>query len=576
MLFLAFLVLGHGAALDPASVPKFAHTLPLVPIATPSSTDHYTLTMTTVDAQMLPPPLPPTPAWAYVSNAQDRVTGAPLGLQPWPEVRVQRGQSVNVTYVHNITTELLVAVDPTLHWANPLGLARPEPPFAASYPQALSPVALVPHLHGAETASASDGYPTAWWTRDGLRGPAYASEGGVSAPDAATYRYPNAQGPLSTWLHDHALGLTRLHVHAGLATPYTILDAAHAVEATLPQGAYDLSLMLADRAFNADGTLAFRADGVVPGVHPLWRSHFAGDVITVNNKVWPELAVHRGAYVLRLVNAANARYFDLSLAVNNVLATRLSLTVLGSDGGYLRSAASRLTLLLAPAERAVVLVDFSGLAAGTPVVLRNTAALPYPGGAAPDAATTGTVMRFVVQAAAGSPAPSLPATLNAALTVFPSLPAPSKRRVLTLYDEPATLAQLLNGQHWMAPVTELAVLGTTEEWTLVNLTPAAHPIHLHLVHFQLVERRSLDAAQYRAAWLLLNGPSPYNSTVNEVDPAPYLVGAPSGPAPEEQGWKDTLNVLPSQAVRLRVRFAPANGAATFPFDATAGPGYVWQ
>ncbi len=112
----------------------------------------------------------------------------------------------------------------------------------------------------------------------------------------------------------------------------------------------------------------------------------------------------------------------------------------------------------------------------------------------------------------------------------------------------------------------------------MNLTPDAHPIHVHLVQFQLVRRRGLDAGSYRTAWLAGNGGAalPYTGAVSALDPTPFLTGAASVASAHEQGWIDTVVVAPAEVLTIRVRFAPVNGAAAFPFDATAGPGFVWQ
>lgn len=189
-------------------------------------------------------------------------------------------------------------------------------------------------------------------------------------------------------------------------------------------------------------------------------------------------------------------------------------------------------------------------------------------------------MQFTVTGVAGLATTPLPAILNPTLAVgFPSLPAPTKTRTLTLVEVMGMggpLEILLNGQKWAAPVSEYPVLGTTEEWVIVNPTADTHPIHLHLVQFQVVSRQKIDAARYDADWMMLNGMLPFYTTPIELPVGPYLLGNPKPAAAHEQGWKDTVRMNPGEVTIIRVRFAPIDGSPDYPFDATKGPGYVWH
>jgi len=135
---------------------------------------------------------------------------------------------------------------------------------------------------------------------------------------------------------------------------------------------------------------------------------------------------------------------------------------------------------------------------------------------------------------------------------------------------------LLDGQTWGAPISETPELGATEEWLLLNPSMDVHPIHIHLVQFQLVQRQALNGAAYMDEWTALNGTPPFNHpTINVPDLIQFLSGSPQSPQPNEECWKDTIIVNSGEAVTIRVRFAPQDGSS-FPFDATAGPGYVWH
>jgi spore coat protein A len=206
-------------------------------------------------------------------------------------------------------------------------------------------------------------------------------------------------------------------------------------------------------------------------------------------------------------------------------------------------------------------------------------------------------MQFTVTGNPGASVPTLPALLNPGLATFPSLPTATKQRILTLTEimgEYGPSEILLNGQKWSAVITEKPVLGTTEEWVIVNPTADTHPIHLHLVQFQLVSRQKIDTAKYYNDWLMLNmgglagggmmggGMSPpfdLNYTPMELPIGPYLKNKPMPAPANEQGWKDTIQMNPGEVTIIRMRFAPiddVNGDGQYPFDATYGPGYVWH
>jgi FtsP/CotA-like multicopper oxidase with cupredoxin domain len=135
---------------------------------------------------------------------------------------------------------------------------------------------------------------------------------------------------------------------------------------------------------------------------------------------------------------------------------------------------------------------------------------------------------------------------------------------------------LLDGQKWDAPISETPTLGSTEDWLIVNPTIDAHPIHIHLLQFQVVQHQMFNITNYMAEWTRLNGDPPLNhSTVNVASLEPYFIGAATGPLPTEQAWKDTVIVNNGEIVTIRLRWTEQNGNP-FPFNATAGPAYVWH
>jgi FtsP/CotA-like multicopper oxidase with cupredoxin domain len=601
------------ALLDPLTIPKWVNQITGPPpvyvpriIKDPLGKGiafQYTVTMDESIQQILPSGYPKTPVWGYGGQAKDAVTGKKLGYvlnSPGPSFEAIRGIPTVVKWVNNIESSYMFAVDPTLHWANPNDMGMPmepvdAPPFPPGYPDAQSNVPLVAHLHGSEVSSLFDGGPNAWFTNAGTQGSGYNSLY-PTASNAAVYYYPNEQPATMLWYHDHGLGVTRLNVMSGLAGFYPLRDPQDLLGYILPSGAYEMPLAIQDRIFQTNGALYFPADQATnPDVHPYWAPEFFGDTIMVNGLVWPNMDVSRTMYRLRLLDGSNARFYTLSFIVNpgTLTETVLPFKQIGVEGGYLKSAVTQTQLTIAPGERADVIVDFSGLAPGTKILLKNTANAPFPDGDPVDPDTVGQIMQFTVT---GKSVPIL-VKLKATLTkqaiapakilnrnlkgTWPTLPAPTKTRILTLWEVMGTggpLEVLVNGQKWSAPVSETPEEGTTEEWVIVNLTGDTHPIHTHLTQFQLVSRQPIDADAYAADWVTLNGGEPpYMSTPAELPIGPYLtLGSATGPAPNEFGWKDTIQMNPGEVTTIRLRFSPIDGSARYPFDPTVGPGYVWH
>jgi len=560
----------------------------------------YVVQMDEKVQQILPPGYPVTPVWGYGGQARDPLTGAPLGYvlnSPGPSFDATRGIPNRVTWRNLINTPSMFPVDPTLHWADPNDVGMPMPPFLPyppGYAEAQSPAPLVPHLHGGENPSAFDGGPEQWFTYDGTHGPAYETLKGAKAkPNEAVYMYPDGQPATTLWYHDHGLGVTRINVMSGLAGFYLLRDPADPAAPVLPNGMYEQPIVIQDRVFNTDGSLWFPNVGVNPDDHPYWQPEFFGNTIMVNGLVWPNMDVTQGWYRFRFLDGSNARFYTLRL-VATALGTNLPFWVIGSDGGYLLSPEMMTDFTFAPGERVDLLVDFSGVPLGSTVRVMNTAKAPFPFGTPPDPRTEGQILQFTVRPTVHGQGgfrantnliASLPTPLNPTLGTgtFPTLPAPpaANVRVHTLWEVMGALGPLmvtLDGQEWSAPMSEFPVQGTTEDWVVFDATGDSHPIHLHLVQFQIVYRQSFNVAKYSADWIAVNGgmmPPFDDPTVNVPDWTIYLQGTPKGPAPNEMGWKDTIQMNPGQVTVIRVRYAGLDGNP-YPFDPTSGPGYVWH
>jgi hypothetical protein len=270
--------------------------------------------------------------------------------------------------------------------------------------------------------------------------------------------------------------------------------------------------------------------------------------------------------------------------------------VIGSDGGYLPAPQTVTDVQIGLTERADILVDFSQFAAGTKVALINLV-----GHAGHPQGSTEIVMQFAVQPGT----PVHPPTLSSSL--FPPKPtltrnAPTRTKVLRAFDDDDPLSPTFNkrsidGLSFATPPTEYALVGSTEEWDLVNAHDPipddsdlnTHQIHIHLLEFQVLNRQPFDNAGYQARWALLNGHDPVTRQI-VVDPTPFFTGPAIPPAPYETGWKDTIQTPGGFVTRIVVRWAPQSvpaggvspGQNLFPIDPTSfpdpftGPGYVWH
>jgi spore coat protein A len=307
------------------------------------------------------------------------------------------------------------------------------------------------HLHGGLVPAASDGHPMQ-----------------LIAPGGAfTYTYPNTQDPATLWYHDHAHGLSARTMFYGLAGFYIVDD-----DLGLPSDDFDVPLVIQDRAFNADGSLRY-TENIDEG--------FIGDTIVVNGSVSPRFAVKRALYRLRFLNASNARDYSLRLSNGDPMVQ------VGGDGGLLEAPVSRTAVPLAPAERVDVVVDFRRLRAGAQVELTN----------ALGSGNTAAVLRFDVLGARADSG-RVPATLRPR----EEIPAPvATRRWDLMFSTSGTPEWQLSGIGFdMDRIDARARLGTTERWLFVNGSHRAHPMHIHGVHFRVLDRSTGAVHAGDRAW----------------------------------------------------------------------------
>jgi len=373
-------------------------------------------------------------------------------------------------------------------------------------------------VHGAHVQARFDGQP----------------ELTILPGETDVYEYPNNQDTATLWYHDHALGITRLNVYSGMAGYYLLRDAFE-INLGLPSGEFEVPVAIQDREFNPDGSLFY---------NPTISDTFRGDRIVVNGKVWPFLEVKQGKYRFRMLNGSQAR--DYSLRLENLAdpAQVIPFELIGTDLGLITAPISLDTIsIMAPAERMDVVVDFSGFSDGDEIVLRNDD-LSSP--------LIPNVMKFIVRANLPGAPPhtaSLPGTLRT-VTPMPDAGEPTRYFRLTKIDaecsnEPGRivgewLIETLSGpdgavigKHW-DDINDFPILGTREIWEFSNPTNSMHPMHVHLVRFQVLDKTSLDT------------------------------GLPISLAPWEQTtWKDTVRVPPRSKVRVIMDFEDYPGK--FPF-----------
>ncbi|NUR74117.1 MAG: multicopper oxidase domain-containing protein [Hamadaea sp.] len=462
--------LSSGLVLPPA----FRTPLPLPsvlrPVSTAGGVDRYEITQREAAVELLPGVK--TPMWTYD------------GTFPGPTIESRRGRPIVVNHRNEL------------------------------------PVPTVVHLHGGRTPAEHDGYPTDFVLPAEWR--VHAAHGGHTDPRAVqtfvqrAYEFPVDQRATMLWYHDHRMDFTAPAIWRGLAGIHFVRDDVEdALE--LPRGDHEVPLMIADRAFDADGRLAYPAvDPTLvhqPGVTSAYLAGVLGDVILVNGAPWPVHEVDTGVYRLRILNGSNARHYELEAVAED--GRRLPLIQIGSDQGLLAAPVRHDRLPLAPAERYDVLVDFGGLPIGSRARLANRLG----------SGRTGDVMQFhVVRQGAATP---IPATLANDLPEW-------DRSAAAVVRDLAFRAGRMNGGHgWLidgqpfdpSRTDVTARFGDVEVWRLV--ADVHHPIHLHLVGFRVLSRGGRE------------------------------------PLAHDAGLKDTISLRPGESAEIITRFDGYRGRYLF-------------
>jgi spore coat protein A len=606
-----------GGSLDPTGVAKYQMPL-IIPPAMPKTgkikskmgknIEYYEIAVRQFRQQILPVTYPTTTVWSYGSIHHPWTFNYPAFT-----IEAKWDKPVRVKWINDLKDPLtgnylphLLPVDQTLHWTNPPGGEAARDKRGTNPNAYTGPVPIITHLHGAHVEEESDGYPEAWYLPNANNIPGgYATVGtwynpfkakfestwGQQwEPGTAVFQYPNDQLATTLWYHDHSLGMTRLNVYAGPAGFYLIRggrgDEVSGLPGPAPEPAnnanvnptlpkyYEIPIVIQDRSFNVDGSLFYpdnRAffEGLEPeqlkipfipdeacngnssDISAIWNPEFFGNMMVVNGRTWPYLEVEKRRYRFRLLNGCSSRFVILKMD------NAMPFYQIGSDGGFLPEPVMLDKLLMSPAERADVIVDFTNIPMGTEIVMLNVGPDEPFGGGVPgadfdpaDSETTGQVMQFRVVPAKGLDISRPPMELVLP-TKVPLGPAATTRQLTLNEEESATvfvsedadgnivldcddgeafapkaalLGTLSGGPLlWSDDITEAPVLDSTEIWEIHNFTEDAHPIHVHLVQFEVIERED-----------------------NE--------GAIRTPEPWEKGWKDTVIAYPDEITRIKARF----------------------
>ena len=498
--------------LHAASLEKFVDPLPIPPVARPAGVrpspenhriklPYYHMPLREL-AVKVHRDVPPTRLWCVG------------GISPGPTFEARADHGILVEWANQLPHKHLLAVDHAIHGA---GTGVPD-------------VRTVMHLHGGRTPPESDGYPEAWHTPG----------------KSMLYHYPNRQDAAMLWYHDHALGITRLNVLAGLLGMYFVRDSVEDA-LPLPRGKYEVPLAFCDRAFTRHGQLAYPAK---------WTNEFSGDAVLVNGKIFPYVEVEPRAYRFRVLNAANSRTFDFSLS------SKQNFHQIGTEQGLLTAPVELEHLAVAPGERADLFADFSAHA-GENIVLQDD-----------NSAHERALMQFRVARSSGAGKGDAqhgntpPATLRPVQRLAESLALRTRTMMLNdvIANSDMPVAMLLNNTDWDAPVSEKPVLNSVEIWELANVTDEMHPIHLHLARFQVLDRRRFDVLAFQEKKVLHYG------------------GPALPPEKGESGWKDTVQAPQGFVTRVIARFEDYTGRYVWhchilehednqmmrPFDVVAG------
>ena len=604
---------------DPAGQPKFAYVVPdamapgfkYIPLGgnftvdIGRNDDHFTGLVNGLGQVK-------TPIFGYGTG----------GNYTWPGMtfEVQSNIPTTVTWNNHLGFSHLLPVDESLHWAYSL-------PGYQDLTIENNGVPIITHVHGSHVNYQFDGNPEFFYNPGGtVSGPQW-----TNVPNGFTnqFTYDNTQPAGTLWYHDHALGITRLNVYAGMAGFYIIRDANDTGLAGnglgLPAWPYEKAYAIQDRMFHTSGELFYPAyqgepawaDFITPESEALMEAsglfgtslelgpsalaEFFGDHIVVNGVIWPKEPVEPRNYRFRLLNGCDSRFLGVQFRSVPAGATDFAnasapipFWIVGSDQGLARKATDVPTLLIGPGERYDVVFDFSKVPFGSRVIMENIGgdapfggALVGPGFPAADLfpnRQTDRIMAFDVESPLINAVPDvfdpkdLPVTqkdktipnrirkvaLFEGMDEFGRLqpllgtaePATDyARNPINWPDEPEYVSAGLVGQMegsiaWHSPTTENPAFGDTEVWEIYNATADGHPVHLHLVHFEVLDRQKYNAKVVPQPIVQHNGLLGQGFRLENIK----LQGKPVEADGVERAPKDMVTSLPGEVTRIKMTF----------------------
>ncbi len=498
------------------------------------------------------------------------------------------------------TNQHLLPVDTNLHWCYSL-------PGYEDNSIAADGVPMITHLHGGHSDYQFDGNPEFFYSP-----PKKGNKGAVIGPQwdnvaggfTNRFRYDNNVRAGNLWYHDHALGITRLNVYAGLAGFYFVRDEFDTGKADnpigLPAWPYEKAYAIQDRMFRETGELFYSAypgepfyddfieEGQLPeDFGPTALAEFFGDHMVVNGLIWPKENVEPRNYRLHLLNGTDSRFMqvrfrEVAAGVTEIPddAPIVPFTVIGSDQGLASTASTVDSLMFEPGSRYDVIVNFAQVPFGSRVTMENLLGdspfggdLPGPDDVFPDRQTDRVMAFDVSETLSSIPDYFSIARFDAGGGQWNHAPAVEDHnetvRKVALFegtDEFGRLQPLLGTAGpvldaagntvtgaiaWHMPTTENPELGATEIWEIYNATGDAHPVHLHLVHFDILDRREFTAASIEQPVIQHNGEVGVGFRLENIK-----IGAAVEPGPEfvENAPKDMVTALPEQVTRIRMTF----------------------
>ncbi|SED30093.1 multicopper oxidase family protein [Streptomyces melanosporofaciens] len=508
--------------------------------------------------------LGPATVWGYwAKNPHHAHRAIGMGYLG-PTISVLKDHPTVVKYCNELpTTHLFQFVIDAIRSGDPQLTPIAPPPYKSKppFPPHIN-VWNVVHQHGGFTAPQSDGMPLQSFSPDGFHAESYSTlDPSRVKPNEAISGYTNHERSSMLWYHDHGMGMTSVNVYAGLAGLYLVRDPADE-RLGLPEGEFEVPLILQDRTFGRDGSLAYTM-----------TQREGEDTPVVNGKAYPFLAVEPRRYRLRVLNASNERFWRLKFDVPRDVLPQPTLPfwLIGTDGG-LREPLPMLNFLISPAERYDLIVDFSQLPMGTNVTLTNyNAPVHFPGGGGPEISE---IMQFQVtkRLSGGADKTTPPKKLNLPQVAPIELKPHTRRREWVLYQHQLFGTMTFDAVPFMEPSQDFIKAGSTEIWEYINPNHDAHPMHVHLVNFQVLNRQPIDAAGYQAAYeRWIDG-----GRTSEDLPvlANYLTGPPIPADPDEaRSYKDTVKSYPETVTRIVIEeFTPPTGTiASIPGSGTEYP-----